>query len=135
MLKKIIIIENENSIQCENLEEVVKLLIDKNFYNLTWKEKIEIMKMKALANCINNKMKVLEDNDIKENNDLDKAFIIKDEITYILSLLKTNNILLLEHKDSSIFTKNLNKENLKNNYIVVNTFANELLKKYLTCND
>ena len=131
MLKKIIIIENENSIQCDTLEDVVKQLIHENFYNLTETEKNHVMKMKALANCINNNMKIVEKVEVKENDNLDEIFLIKDEITYILSLIKTNNILLLEHKESNVFSKEIDKKNLENNYVVVNTFASELLKKYI----
>ena len=58
-------------------------------------------------------------------------FIIKDEMTYILSLLMTNNIILLERKDSNIFTKSINKDNLEDNYIVVNAYAKELLSRYI----
>ena len=131
MLKKIILIENDNTIQCDTLEEVVKTLIDGNFYNMTPSQKIEKMRIKALANCINNKKKVVQGASINAEESIQDKFIIQDEITYILSLLTTNNILLLERKDSDIFTKDLNKENLKDNYIIVNKFANVLLKKYI----
>ena len=43
--------------------------------------------------------------------------------------------LLLERKDSNIFTKKLNKDKIKDNYIIVNTFAKELLKKYILANN
>jgi len=132
MLKKIIIIENGEEIQCNTLEEVVKTLIDENYYNMTQSQKIEKMKIKALANCINNKKKVVQEMTVNLANNLEEIFIINDEITYILSLLTTNNVLLLERRDSNIFTGELNKENLKDNYIIVNTFAKELLNKYVT---
>ena len=132
MLKKIIIIENGEEIQCDTLEEVVKTLIDENYYSMTQNQKIEKMKIKALANCINNKMKVVQELPVNFVNNVENKFIINDEITYILSLLTTNNLLLLERKDSNIFTGELNKDNLKENYIIVNTFAKELLNKYVT---
>ena len=131
MLKKIIIIENGKEIQCNTLEEVVKTVIDENYYNMTPFQKIEKMKMKALANCINNKKEVVQELPVNVEETIQDKFIIQDEITYVLSLLTTNNILLLEKKDSNIFTKDLNKENLKDNYIIVNTFAKELLSKYI----
>ena len=131
MLKKIIIIENGKEIQCNTLEEVVKTVIDENYYNMTPFQKIEKMKMKALANCINNKKEVVQELPVNIEESIQDKFIIQDEITYVLSLLTTNNILLLEKKDSNIFTKDLNKENLKDNYIIVNTFAKELLSKYI----
>ena len=129
MLKKLIIIENGKEVQCDTLEDLVKILIDENYYNMTEKEKIEKMTMKALANTLNNKMKVTQD--ISKIDNIEEKFIIKDEITFILSLVKTNNVLLLERRDSNILTGSLNKEYLKDNYIIVNTFAKELLRKYI----
>ena len=131
MLKKLIIIENDKEIQCDTLEDVVKTLIDENYYNMTPSQKIEKMKIKALANSINNKKEIVQKPAVNTEESIQDKFIIQDEITYILSLLTTNNILLLERKDSNIFTKDLNKENLKDNYIIVNTFAKELLSKYI----
>ena len=131
MLKKIIIIENGKDIQCNTLEDVVKILIDENYYNMTPFQKIEKMKMKALSNCINNKKEIVQELPVNSEESIEDKFIIQDEITYVLSLLTTNNILLLERKDSNIFTKDLNKENLKDNYIIVNAFAKELLSKYI----
>ena len=96
---------------------------------MTEKEKIEKMTMKALANTLNNKMEVTQE--ISKIDNIEEKFIIKDEITYILSLVKTNNVLLLERRDSNILTGSLNKEYLKDNYIIVNTFAKELLRKYI----
>ena len=129
MLKKLIIIENGKEFQFDTLDELVKELIDKNFYNMTQNEKKEKMKMKALANCLNTKMNIVEG--ITADDSIDEKFIIKDEITYILSLLRTNNVLLLERKDADIFTKDINKDNFEDNYIIVNTFAKELLDKYM----
>ena len=130
MLKKIIVIENFNKVQCDTEQEVVKLLIDDNYYKLSSKEKKEKMEIKALANCINNKMKVV-DKIISNEESIENKFIIQDEKTYILSLLITNNVTLLERIDSDIYTGLLNKENFEDNYIIVNKFAKELLKKYL----
>ena len=131
MLKKIIIMENGKEIQCNTLEDVVKTLIDENYYNMTPFQKIEKMKMKALSNCINNKKEIVQEIPVNAEENIQDKFIIQDEITYVLSLLTTNNILLLERIDSNIFTKDLNKENLRDNYIIVNTFAKELLSKYI----
>ena len=128
MLKKIIIIENNNKIQCDSEEEVVRLLIDNNYYELTQEEKLEKREIKAIANCINNDIKIVKDSD---SEDVERKFIIKDEMTYILSLLMTNNIMLLERIDSDIYTKSINKSNIKDNYIIVNKFAKILLEDYL----
>lgn len=130
MLKKIIIIENNNKIQCNSEEEVIKLLIDNNYYELTEEEKLEKREIKAMANCINNNMKIVREIDIDTDN-IENKFIIKDEMTYILSLLITNNVMLLERIDSNIYTSRINKNGMKDNYIIVNKFAKRLLENYL----
>ena len=128
MLGNLIIIENEVEEQCDTLEELVKLLIDEKFYDMSDEQKLEKMKMKALANTLTHKMEITTE---VLDNIIEGKFIIKDEITYILSLLITGNILLLERIDSNIFTKYLDKSNFTDNYVIVNTFAKELLKKYI----
>lgn len=117
MLKKLIAIENGESYQYDTLEDLVKDLIDENFYNMQQNEKVEIMQKKAVANSF----KSLEDIGI-----IDK---IEDELTYILYLLTTNNVVLLEHKETEIFTKDIDKTELEDNYIIINSFAEELLNK------
>lgn len=131
MLKKLIIIEDGQEVQCNDLKEVVEILIDENYYNLTEEEKLKQRTMKALANTINNKMEVVEE---ITDKDLENKFVVKNEITYILSLLITNNILLLERVDADIFIKSKDKEKIKDNYIIVNKFAKEILKKMLISN-
>ena len=128
MLSKIIIIENDNKVQCDSEEEVIKLLIDKRYYELSEKEKLEKREMKAIANCINNSFEIVENVNSK---DLENKFVIKDETTYVLSLLIINKIILLERIDSNIYTSSIDKSNMKDNYIIVNKFAKGLLKNYL----
>lgn len=133
MLKKIIIIENENKIQCDSQEDVIRLLIDKDYYELTDEEKLRQREIKAIANCINSKIEVVRNVDFDVGN-IDNKFIIEDEMTYILSLLITNNIVILERIDSNIYTECINKSEIKDNYIIVNTFAKRLLEIYLKKN-
>ena len=128
MLNKVIIIEDDNKVQCDSVEEVVKTLIDETYYELDEKEKLEKREMKAIANCINNSFEIVENVNSK---DLENKFVIKDETTYVLSLLIINRIILLERIDSNIYTSSIDKSNMKDNYIIVNKFAKELLKNYL----
>ena len=128
MLNKVIIIEDDNKVQCDSVEEVVKTLIDEKYYELDEKEKLEKREMKAIANCINNSFEIVENVNSKE---LENKFVIKDETTYVLSLLIINKIILLERIDSNIYTSSIDKSNMKDNYIIVNKFAKELLKNYL----
>ncbi len=115
MLKNIIIIENDKEVQCDNFEDMVKVLIDKEFYDLKDEERKKKLKILALANKF------------EENEE----YVLENEVTYILSLLINYKIILLERKESNILTKDLDKSNLNGNYIIVNKFAKCLLKKYM----
>ena len=113
MFKKLILIEDKNEYQCDSIEELVKTLIDENYYNFTEEEKNNKLKMLSLANSLGN----------------NGNFNIKNEITYILSLLITNKVILLESTNSNFFTKYIDKSKISDNYIIVNTFAKEILQK------
>ncbi len=134
MLKNIIIIENGQEYQYEYLSEVVKDLLGQDYYDLNDNDKLKRMEMKAWANCLNNGRKVISKDVIKKmmtdkEIDLKNYFLIGDEMTYILSLLATNNVILLERKDSDVFTSLIDKSFISDNYIIVNRFAEELLKR------
>lgn len=133
MLDKLIIIEGDKDYQCSTFEEIVKYLINENYYNLTKQEKENIIMKKAIENAIDKGLKIIKNkNQIKEK-DLNKSFIIIDEMTVILSIIKDQSkIVLLERKDSNIFNKYIKIPNNNDNYTIINTFATQALKNYLT---
>lgn len=133
MLDKLIIIEGDKDYQCSTFEEIVKYLINENYYNLTKQEKENIIMKKAIENAIDKGLKIIKNkNQIKEK-DLNKSFIIIDEMTVILSIIKDQSkIILLEKKDSNIFNKYIKIPNNNDNYTIINTFATQALKNYLT---
>lgn len=63
----------------------------------------------------------------KETFELNNAIIIDNVDTYILSLCKYNAITLLEEHNNRNYTKNIQADIGKDNYIVVNAYANDLL--------
>ena len=127
MLKNLIVIENDDKYQYDNLEELVKGIIDEDYYNLTEQQKLEKRELKAFANCLMTNVEVV--NEIP--SDLGNKFVNIDEITYIYSLLRLNKVVLLESTNSNILTNYLDKSNITDNYIIVNHFAEELLKRYI----
>lgn len=127
MLKNLIVIENDDKYQYDNLEELVKGIIDKDYYNMTEQEKLEKRELKAFANCLMTDVEVV--NEIPSS--LENKFVNIDEVTYIYSLLRLNKVVLLESTNSNFFTKYLDKSNITDNYIIVNHFAEELLKSYI----
>lgn len=128
MLNNLIAIEKKNDYQCNTINELVKKLIDEKYYELTLEQRKNKMKMLAMANTLNKKMEIV-DNCSCDN--INGKFIIKDEFTYILSLLICVNIVLLEKKESNVFIKYTNVPESKDNYIIVNKFAKDILKSYL----
>ena len=129
-MKNLIVIEGKDKYQYDNIKELVENFISKNYFNMSEEEKEQEIEKKAIANTMLNKIKIEKLKEKTSNFD-DNAFIIYDEITYILSLLKFNKIILLERTDANIFGKYIDKENIKDNYIIVNKFSNEIMKKYL----
>ena len=129
-MENLIVIEGKEKYKFEDLESLVKRFINDNFYNMSEDErKIELEK-KSIANTMLRKIKVFElDNDLSNLDE--NAFILFDEFTYILSLLKFNIIVLLEKTDANIFGKYINREEIEDNYIIINKFANEIMKNYI----
>lgn len=133
MLDKLIIIEGDKDYQCSTFEEIVKYLINENYYNLTKQEKENIIMKKAIENAIDKGLKIIKNKDQIKEKDLNKSFIIIDEMTVILSIIKDQSkIVLLERKDSNIFNKYIKIPNNNDNYTIINTFATQTLKNYLT---
>mgnify|MGYP000616358169 FL=1 len=130
MLDKLIIIKDDKDYQCSTFEEIVKYLINENYYNLTKQEKENIMMKKAIEKAVYKDLKIIKNNN--QIKDLNKSFIIIDEMTVILSIIKDQSkIVLLERKDSNIFNKYIKIPNNNDNYAIINTFATQALKNYL----
>lgn len=130
MLDKLIIIKDDKDYQCSTFEEIVKYLINENYYNVTKQEKENIIMKKAIENAIDKGLKIIKNKD--QIKDLNKSFIIIDEMTVILSIIKDQSkIVLLERKDSNTFNKYIKIPNNNDNYAIINTFATQALKNYL----
>ena len=130
MLDKLIIIKDDKDYQCSTFEEIVKYLINENYYNLTKQEKENIMMKKAIEKAVDKGLKTIKNNN--QIKDLNKSFIIIDEMTVILSIIKEQSkIVLLERKDSNIFNKYIKIPNNNDNYAIINRFATQALKNYL----
>lgn len=129
-MKNLIVIEGKAKYTYDNIEDLIKTFVNNNYFDMSNKEKNELLEKNAVANTMIDNIKVVKlnkyPNDFKEN-----SFILYNEISYILSMLKFNKLMLLERTDANIFGKYINKESIQDNYIIINKFANEILKKYL----
>ena len=131
-MQNLILIEGEEYTQFNDLESLVKSMIDNNFYKLSNKEKLEILEKKAFLICqlANAQLVNFKEYNISNYKDED-IFVIYDEITYILSMLKIGKWCLLEKKEANILVKDIDKEDIEENYIIVNNFTDRLLERYL----
>ena len=137
MLKPLIIIEGYKKYQFDRFDEITSYLFGDNYNNLSKEEKFNIQKKNAFAKANDTNLKITSIQEIKNpQNSIESSdkFILFNEMTYILSLLKTGRITLLENVISNIFTNGLDKSNIKDNYIIINSFADELLDKYINVN-
>ena len=92
------------------------------------------MSINAFFKVVGTKMKVDTLSKTKEelkNMNFENTFVVYDEKTYILSLLIADRAMLLESTTSNIYTDGLDKSEIKENYIIVNKFAQELLINYI----
>lgn len=109
-----IIIEGEKDIRCQTIEDVVRVLVDERYYEMPDQQKKEVLDRKAAANSLNT----------------DQKFVLDDEITYVLSLLRNEIVYLLEYMGHRELTKDIDCPENGKNYIVVNNFADRLLSEY-----
>ena len=86
------------------------------------------------ANIKNKPIKDLKKGEKIENIG-EEQYIINNEETYILSLIKNNDIVMYEREKANIFVKDTYKniekrklEKIENEYIIVNYCVNELIE-------
>jgi hypothetical protein len=132
-MENLIVIEGKEKYKYNDIESMIKGFINERYYNMSETEQKNELEKKAIANTIQDNIKIYNMGSKAQNYDKE-AFILYDEITYILSMLKFNKIILLEKTNANIFGKYINKENITDNYIIVNKFANEIIQKYLENN-
>ena len=129
-MENLIVIEGKEKYQYKDFESLIENFINKNYFTMSEDErKIELEK-KTIANTWQDNIKIINFNKYPIDFD-ENGFIIYDEITYILSMLKFNKLILLEKTEANIFGKYINKDGFEDNYIIINSFANDILKKYL----
>lgn len=132
-MENLIVIEGKEKYQYRDIESLVEKFINENYFYMTEADRKAELEKRAIINNQQNKIKICK-LDNKTTNFDKNAFIIYDEITYILSLLKFNKIILLEKTNANILGKYINKENIDENYLILNRFADEIMQKYLENN-
>lgn len=131
-MENIIIVEEKEKYVFENIEEVVKQFLGKDFYELNEEEKYKRLRMRT---AMNSTFRNIPIKDLKKGEKVldikEEQYIVYDEETFLLSLAKNNDIVIYEKENANLFAKNIDKSNLERvakEYIRINDCANELLE-------
>ncbi len=142
--KNLIINLNKKIYQLDELEDLIILVLGQDYLNLSEIEKFTKRYTSLLPFSIENKYLlidsrrgIIKSENIFENQrtySIVNSLFIDDEIVYFLSLCKINQIQILEKVGANIFANNIKINEIKSNYILINHFADKLLKDYLKNN-
>lgn len=133
----LIVIIQGQQFKLKNLNNLVASIFGKSYFDLSQEERLKVRYEKAHAisqfhkylPIVNTEQGTYGDNFdiVKKDYDFENAFIIDDDYSYILSLCKINSFMLLEVRNSNIFTELIDKSEIKDDLVVINHFAKEIL--------
>ena len=130
-MKNLIYVEKEKINKFDSVQELYEFIFGKEYFNLSEKEKfirryeIAFYKIKFYyldLDIVYTNMGILGEQYkiINKKYNLERAFIIDDERSFILSLCKIPNITILESKYSDNLLTIKEKEKYKGNYVIIN---------------
>lgn len=142
----IVILNKEKYEKFSKADDLINFFMGEDNYNLkSNSEKLKIRNKKAFINSKGDKSKIINAkkeieaskkpidviNSIKAD---DEKILIDNDITYITSLLRrsNDNIVILENLKHAKFTKGINIGERSGNYIIVNSYSNEILNEYIS---
>ena len=133
----LVVIIQGQQFKLKNLNNLVASIFGKSYFDLSQEERLKVRYEKAHAisqfhKClpiVNTEQGTYGDNFdiVKKDYDFENSFIIDDDYSYILSLCKINSFMLLEVRNSNIFTGLIDKSEIKDDLVVINHFAKEIL--------
>lgn len=133
----LVVIIQGQQFKLKNLNNLVASIFGKGYFDLSQEERLKVRYEKAHAisqfhkylPIVNTEQGTYGDNFdiVKKDYDFENAFIIDDDYSYILSLCKINSFMLLEVRNSNIFTGLIDKSEIKDDLVVINHFAKEIL--------
>ncbi len=122
--KNYVVVEQGEKYEYNSIEEIIKSILGNDYYELSDKEKYEKIKLRTFINAKVKKLPII---------DLEQ----EDEITFLLSLIKNNDIVVFEKESNKKLTKNIDTTNLRKvsgEYIVVNDCIDQILKDKISKN-
>ena len=134
--KNLIVVKGEDSIQIDTIEELSQEFFGKEYLEKNDKEKLIIRYKKIYPYSLLEGKKVylnknteIKNGKTQQVENFEDGLLIDNDVDFFLSLCGINYLQILEKKTSNIFTKGINKEKMKGNYVHVNKFVDKILKK------
>ena len=138
-MEPLVVIIQGRQFKLKNLNNLVASIFGKSYFDLSQEERLKVRYEKAHAisqfhkylPIVNTEQGTYGDNFdiVKKDYDFENAFIIDDDYSYILSLCKINSFMLLEVRNSNIFTGLIDKNKIKDDLVIVNHFAKDILEE------
>ena len=131
--KNLILIVDDEKYQYDTKEELLQdLLGDKenNYNDMTEEEKEKRRRLKAFINLKGREKYITnykQESSKKGMFSTDEKFLIDNDDMYVMSLLKMNEVILLEEKNAKIFSAKIDKTDIEDNYLVLNYYAKEIV--------
>ena len=133
--KNLIVVKGDVSIQIDTIEELTQEFFGKEYLEKNDIEKsiIRYKKIYPYSLLEGKKVYINRNTEIKKGKmqqveNFENGLLIDNEVDFFLSLCSIDYLQILEKKTSNIFTKGINKEKMKGNYVHVNKFADKILK-------
>ena len=132
-MKDLILIVDQEKYQFDTKEDLMQNLLgdkENNYNEMTEEEKKEKRYLKAYINLQGQKEYIIDfKEEVKKNPNIpiNERFLIDNDD---MSLLRMNQVVLLENTKSDIFSKEINKEGIDDNYLILNSYANEITNNY-----
>lgn len=137
-MEPLVVIIQGRQFKLKNLNNLVASIFGENYFDLSQDERLKIRyeKSHAISKFHKNLPIVHTEKGtygddfeiIKKDYDFENAFIIDDDYSYILSLCKINSFMLLEVRNSNIFTGLIDKNKIKDDLVIVIHFAKDILE-------
>lgn len=132
-MEKIIYIENDEVNKFNSLQELYNFIFGEEYFKLREEEKcvkryeIAFYKIKFHSlnyDIVNTKMGVLTEQYkiINKDYNIENSIIIDNDKSFILSLCKFPNILIIENTKEDLLISKEEKEKYIGNYVIVNNF-------------
>lgn len=136
--KNYVVVEYEKKYEFDKIEDIIKSILGENYYDLSEEEKYKKLKLKTYINAVAKNIPIIEMKDTKQTPNIEnEIYILKDEMTFLLSLAKNKDIVIFEKESNKVLAKDIDTTNLRKiseEYIVINDCANQILEKEISKN-